>query len=30
MVIKRGISENVYDTASQRLDDMVKAILPVS
>ncbi len=28
MVIKRGISENAYDTASQRLNDMVKAILP--
>jgi hypothetical protein len=28
MVIKQGISENVYDIASQRLNDMVKAKLP--
>jgi len=28
MVIKRGISEDVYDIAPQRLNDMVKAKLP--
>ena len=28
MVIKRGISEDVYDIALQRLNDMVKAKLP--
>lgn len=30
MVIKRGISENVYDIALQRLNDTVKAKLPES
>jgi len=28
MVIKQGISENVYDIVLQHLNDMVKAILP--
>ena len=28
MVIKRGISEDVYDMALQHLNDMVKAKLP--
>ena len=28
MVLKRGISEDVYDMVLQRLSDMVKARLP--